>query len=95
MEEMQNIPTMPGQKPAGKMGLILAIIIVIILAVVIWMFPSGSNEKTPAPLGEESATTTVEMQNDTTEAINQELESIDLGDLNKEFESIDVDLQNL
>ena len=65
--------------------LLIAIIVIILAAAGIWWWRSQA----PAtPSGEAAG-------NDDTATISQELETVDLGDLDKEFQSIDADLNAL
>lgn len=62
---------------------------VIAIGVLWWILRSGENLELPQlPLPGVS-------EEDTAGKIQQDLEQIDLGDIDKEFESIDADLNNL
>ncbi len=80
----------------NKNIIIIAIIILILLAIGIgfWFFskPAVSPSAPIIPVGvkEES-----KINGDATAAINQELNSADLGDLDAEFNDIDAELKNL
>ncbi len=75
-----------------KKGLVIVtvIVIAIILIIIVWLasrpapVPAVPTVETPEVLG-----------GDTTSAINEQLDSLDLGDLNTEFEQIDAELNQL
>ncbi|MFH0712449.1 MAG: hypothetical protein V2A55_01145 [Candidatus Jorgensenbacteria bacterium] len=66
------------------------VIIVIVLALVIWFI-----FRSPEPVFSPEAGTTGVLGGDTTSAINNDLNSLDLGDLDSEFQQIDADLNQL
>jgi len=86
----------------NKKTLILIVIVIIFLA--FWGI-SQWQAKVPAPLAEQPASpslggpalseTVVQPTEDTTAAIQKDLESVDLGDLNKEFKDADTDIAGL
>lgn len=59
--------------------IIITIIIIVIVALAIWWWQSQEKP----------------VEGDTTEAISEQLESLDLGDLGSEFQAIDAELNNL
>ncbi len=67
------------------------LIAIIVLAVVVilgfWLF----NKPAQAP----NTTGAAEVAEDTTASINQQLDSVNVTDLNKEFEAVDTELNNL
>jgi len=63
------------------------IIIIILIAAVAFVFWQRSQKVTPP--------VQTEVKDDTTSVIDKDLESVDVGDLDKEFEVIDNDLKNL
>lgn len=78
--------------------LIIAIIVLILLAVGLYFWlqlPASS------PYGDQTPTQTAPpspvpaQPSDTTNAINEELNRVDLGDLDREFEGVDRDLEGL
>lgn len=87
------------QKKSKTVLIILAVIIIAIIAVVWWQVEKkeppvseiGPTE-VPTDVSPEVPAGTLE---DTTPVINQELQSINTGDLEKEFQQIDKDLNNL
>lgn len=79
----------------NKNNIIIAAIIVLVLALIgisVWFFskPVVSPSAPIIPVGEKS-----EINGDTTAAINQKLNTADLGDLDAGFKDIDADLKNL
>lgn len=72
---------------------IIAIIILLIAGVLFWMFKS----KTNAPATETTNTPVVQEQTDDTEitTINSDIESIDISDVDQEFNDLNKDLQGL
>ena len=76
-----------------KKSIIIIIVIVILALVVIWRWQAGRTS-IPAPTTGE---TTLEelLQEDTTSAAVEALDSLDLGDLDAEFEAIDAELDSL
>lgn len=71
-----------------KKALTIIIVLVILAVLVIWLV-----SKTSAPGGPADADEI--LGQDTTSAINEQLESLDLGDLDAEFQEIDADLNQL
>lgn len=82
--DTQNQPT--GSKSNKKLAII--VVVIIVLALGAWYFLKGS-ATTGETTGEET-TPTEEAQ-----AVNDELNGIDVGDTNQELESIDNELNNL
>lgn len=72
---------------------ILIIIVIIIAGIVFWMFKS----KTNAPATETTNAPTTQNQVDDTEitTINSDIESIDVGNADQEFNDVNKDLQGL
>lgn len=70
-----------------KIVWIIVIIVAVIIGLLIW---SNRTNKVSAPTGAE-----VVPGNDTTAAINQDLNSLDVGDINQEFQAIDAGLNQL
>ncbi|HXF43959.1 MAG TPA: hypothetical protein VNK70_00555 [Candidatus Paceibacterota bacterium] len=70
-----------------KLFWVIIIVIVVIIGFLLW---GNDASRVSAPTGSE-----VVPGNDTTGAINQDLENLELGDLNQEFETIDADLNQL
>jgi FtsZ-interacting cell division protein ZipA len=72
---------------------LIIILAIIIVAILVWYWWSSSSS---APQQQETSPTVQNpAPNDTTSAINKELEGIDLGDLDREFQNIDSDLNSL
>lgn len=82
--DTQNQPI--GSKSNKKFAII--IVIIIVLALGAWYFLKGS-ATTGEQTGEEVAPA------EEAQAVNEELNGIDVGDTNQELESIDQDLNNL
>lgn len=72
-------------------NLLIVLVIVVIALVGIVIF---TNKPAPEYAGEPQTNLQVSAS-DTDEAINQDLESIDLSDIDEEFKAIDQDLQSL
>lgn len=95
----QGMPPMP-QKKAGSMWVGVVVVIVVVAALLWWQFGMGDDaivddgalNTVPTEVSPEVPLGTLE---DTTPVINQELQSIDTGDLEKEFQGIDNDMKNL
>jgi len=103
-------PKVEPEKKASKNTLIFVIIGVVILLILfgVWYFIS---QKSAAPLvvpqavapttstapspTSSAVTTPPAPKEDSISSINQELNSLELGDLNKEFQTIDSDLNSL
>lgn len=72
-----------------KKTLTIIIVLAVLAVLIIWLVT-----RTSAPtIGPEGATDV--LGGDTTSAINEDLNSLDLGDLDAEFEQIDADLNQL
>jgi cell division protein FtsN len=88
------------QKKSKTVLIIVAVVIVAIIAVIWWQM-GGKKESPVSKMGPTEVPTDVSPEvpagtlEDTTPVINQELQSIDTGDLEKEFQQIDKDLNNL
>ena len=65
--------------------LLIAIIVIVLAAAALWWWQS---QVPAAPSAEETGS-------DDTATISQELDAVDLGDLDKEFQTIDADLNAL
>jgi multidrug resistance efflux pump len=102
MDQMNNgqVPVDMPQKKSKTTLIIIAVVIILVLAIAWWQMGGGEepamtdleNAEVPTNVSPEVPEGTLE---DTTPVIQQELESIDTGDLEKEFEQIDQDLNNL
>lgn len=73
-------------------SIIIAIIAIAAILIFVWR-PKVTEQPTPTEESPETATSGAEISVE--EGIGQELQGIDLGDLEKEFEAIDKDLQSL
>lgn len=71
----------------------IVVILAIIIGIAISMF-IGRKESPETQVSSPAVSETAQKE-DSTEAINQALEEIDIGDLDAEFEEIDSDLQSL
>lgn len=89
----QNIE--PSIEPKSKKYFIVLIIgvVVILVGLGIWYWQSQEEEIVTPSAAIPTAPATI--KEDSTSAINQELNSIDVGDLDKEFQAIDSDLNSL
>lgn len=89
----QNIE--PNIEPKSKKYFVVLIIgvVVILVGLGIWYWQSQEEEIVAPSAAIPTAPATV--KEDSTSAINQELNSIDVGDLDKEFQAIDSDLNSL
>lgn len=84
-----NLNPNPGNKKSLVIIIIGAIVVLAALGIWYWKIQTPSvPEKTSAP--QQSV-----KKEDSTSAIDQELNSIDIGDLNAEFQTIDTDLNSL
>jgi len=70
--------------------IIILIVVVLVILGVVLLRPG-----TPVTAPTTGEVPGVQLAPDSTGAINQELESVDLGDLDAEFQSIDSDLNSL
>ena len=78
--------------------LIIVIIALLLLAVGLyfWLQLPASSPYGEQPLAQPTTSNpTLSQPSDATPAINEELDRVDLGDLDKEFEEVDRDLQGL
>lgn len=89
------------QKPkVSKKALVIIVVLVLLLAA-LWLFRSlpGQQELNKNQESENPDTANEESLNgdsdDSADAINDDLEGIDVGDLEREFEDIDSELNNL
>lgn len=88
------------QKKSKTVLIVVAVVIVAIIAIAWWQMGSEKEPpidetgptEVPTDVPSEVPAGTLE---DTTPVINQELQSINTGDLEKEFQQIDKDLNNL
>lgn len=70
------------------------IIFIIIVGVVVWAIMRFGVPATPSETSNEAAGT-VPTDIDTTESITEDVDSVDVGDLDADFQVIDADLQTL
>lgn len=76
----------------SKNKFIVIVIVIVIIAVFAWWYFSNNQNSSM----EESVDIGVTEESQfTPEAINQDLDSVDAGDLDQEFKDIDADLNNL
>ncbi|MEK7568153.1 MAG: hypothetical protein AAB498_00795 [Patescibacteria group bacterium] len=71
---------------------IIVIVAAVVIGFVVWFIQSSQAPTVPVPLVEDASKSAV---NDTVSAVNSEIEKIDIGDLDKEFQDIDADFQSL
>lgn len=84
-----NLNPNPGNKKSSVIIIIGAIVVLAVLGIWYWKIQTPPvSEKTNEP--QQSV-----KKEDSTSAIDQELNSIDIGDLNAEFQTIDSDLNSL
>jgi len=69
------------------------IIVILIIALGLWYYGNQSGIETA--LNELEPVGDVNLADDTTKAVERDLEALDLGDLEGEFEAIDLELENL
>ena len=74
------------------LAVVILLIVVAVVGIVVWRMQSGY---IIPPTGEPATASPTVTLNDSTSAINQSLENIDVGDLDKEFQEIDSDLNSL
>lgn len=88
MNPMMNMPSgMPGNR-GSKKKLVVVFVVAAAVAVSLWWWFSQ------APVLE-APTTGQQAPNDTTAAINQDLQAVDFGDLDAELQGIDQELNQL
>lgn len=79
-----------------KNQIIIVIIIVVLALIVIWRLQTSAPAPVQPPVTQETPVTVEELlEEDTTSAALEVLDSLDLGDLDAEFEAIDADLNQL
>lgn len=76
-----------------KTAIIIIIVILVGAVILLWMFNPGQYAP-PQPQQPQPQTQTPPPA-DSTQSINQEVDAVDLGNLDREFETIDKDLQGL
>ncbi len=74
-----------------KLYIILAVVAIIIVASAIWLVLRRSANETPTNPIDQSQT----MKGDSIQAINQDLNSIDIGNLDDDFKAVDKDVNSL
>lgn len=107
MEQNINPVMIPGAEPSNKKSLIvfivIGVVVVILIGLGVWYW-QGQKDKALSPSVNIPATPGITQLppaspsvtgEDSTPVINQELNNIGINDLNKEFQSIDADLQVL
>ncbi|MDP3014926.1 MAG: hypothetical protein Q8N28_00660 [bacterium] len=98
--EPKMVPSIePIVEPKSKKYSIVLIIgvVVILIGLGVWYWQSQEEKiiTPPATVPTAPATAPATVKEDSTSAINQELDNIDVGDLDKEFQAIDTDLNSL
>lgn len=79
-----------------KKNIIIPVLVIIIAGGLIYWYLNYAKPVSPEP--ESVSTEQIEInlsKDDTTASINNAIDSIDLGDLDKEFQAIDAELENL
>ena len=71
---------------------IIVIVAAVVIGFVVWFIQSSQAPTVPVPLVEDASKSAA---NDAVSAVNSEIENIDIGDLDKEFQDIDADFQSL
>jgi hypothetical protein len=99
-EAPTGAPVSGGDADGDKKGIIITIVVVIIILLVGgWYYMTQYNKPALQPEGlqqeQEQAPAADISDLDTTDAIEEDLSNIDLGDLDAEFEEIDADLDTL
>lgn len=74
-----------------KLYIILAVVAIIIVASAIWLVLRKPANEMPTNPADQSQT----MKGDSIQAINQDLNSIDIGNLDEDFKEVDKDLNSL
>ena len=77
-----------------KNSVIIIVIIIVLALVVIWRWQTG-RVSAPSPAVTDEAVLQELLEEDTTSAAIEVLDSLDLGDLDAEFEAIDAELNQL
>ena len=98
--EPKMVPNIePSIEPKSQKNLIVLIIgvVVVLVGLGIWYWQSQEKEIVAPSVNIPALPETISpiMKEDSTSAINQELNSVDVGDLDKEFQTIDADLNSL
>ncbi len=99
MENMENnaAPSAgPGPVKRGYLLAILAGAIVVLIVAFLWLRQMQA-PTAPAPSlpSQTSPTAPPAAKEDTTSAINRDLQALDTGDLDKEFKAVDADINSL
>lgn len=76
-----------------KLYIILAVVAVIVVIAVIWL--ASKKPANNLPIGGDENQTSTTMKADSVQAINQDLDSIDIGNLDEDFKEIDKDVNSL
>lgn len=71
---------------------IIVIVAAVVIGFVVWFIQSSQAPTVPVPLVEDASKSAA---NDAVSAVNSEIENIDIGDLDKEFQDVDADFQSL
>lgn len=72
----------------NKKALVIVIVIIVLVALGLWWFRASAPAPAPAPGGQAGAPAAED-------SFVQEVDSLNLGDLDSEFQEIDQDLQTL
>ena len=98
MDQMNTMGTEPTKKSSSIFWIIAVVILVLIVVVWWWQSDATTEMEEPMPseqTGEISEEVPTVSDEDTTPAIDEDLDSVDLTDLEDEFMQIDSDLENL
>lgn len=96
--DIQNGMSGNAPKKSSLRVIVALLIFIALIAVGIWMFlwnKSPQEEPNNLITESDSAGSAVDITNDTTTSIEQDLGGTDLGDVDSEFQDIDQELQNL
>ena len=75
---------------------ILIVIAIVVAAIILWTRRAETPQGEPIATTDESAITEeATPENTTPEAVNEELKSVDLGDIEAELQGIDSEIDNL
>jgi hypothetical protein len=79
----------------GKRGTLMVVLVLVALALIVWFVLKPKAIVPPQPIGKENPTRPLLQEEDNLNVINQDLGSLNVSDLDQEFQAIDIDLNNL
>jgi len=88
----------PQEEKKGNVGMIIAaiVILIVVIGAGVWLWKKAPSYAPELPVNTGNTTPSpVSADQDTTMEINESLDSVDLGDIDSEFQAIDTDLQGL